>query len=161
MSEALAFARPEDLHKDIIKVSLCSLVFAQYLTHSSAIDLVNLQEFHAKCRASQELIFAQIPWASAGAERSRTTKNALANVRPVLTHHASSYSSDSTPAELTIEEQLLAELLAANEDLLGALRVYEDLERLSIEREAEAISRRDTRMDRAVSSCIFIHSFFF
>lgn len=93
-----------------------------------------------KCRASQELIYAQIPWASAGAERSR-----LANSRRQTVHE----SPDGT-VELTIEERLLAALLGANEDLLEALRVYDDLERVAVEREAEEISRRDIKMDRSV-----------
>jgi len=42
----------------------------------------------------------------------------------------------------------LAALLDSNEALLEALRVYDDLERLAVEREAEEISRRDVRMDR-------------
>ena len=41
------------------------------------------------------------------------------------------------PTELTVEEELLAALLEANEVLVSALRVYEDLERVAIEREAE------------------------
>jgi hypothetical protein len=45
----------------------------------------------------------------------------------------------------------LAALLEANEALLEALRVYDDLDRLAAEREAEEISRRDVRMDRRVS----------
>jgi hypothetical protein len=57
-------------------------------------------------------------------------------------------------AELTIEEQLLADLLGANEDLLDALRIYDDLKRIGIERQAEALSRQETRMPRSVSrSC--------
>jgi hypothetical protein len=49
-----------------------------------------------------------------------------------------------------VEEELLAALLESNEALLEALRVYDDLERLAVEREAEEISRRDVRMDRRV-----------
>ncbi|KZP30126.1 hypothetical protein FIBSPDRAFT_144645 [Athelia psychrophila] len=50
LSQALAFARPEDLKKDIIR------------------------EFWAKCHSFQALICAEIPWASELAERSRATK---------------------------------------------------------------------------------------
>lgn len=44
----------------------------------------------------------------------------------------------------------MAALLESNEALLEALRVYDDLERVAVEREAEEISRRDVRMDRRV-----------
>lgn len=50
----------------------------------------------------------------------------------------------------TVEEQLLAALLSANQELTDALRVYEDLERVKIEREAERRSRKETRMDPRV-----------
>jgi hypothetical protein len=59
---------------------------------------------------------------------------------------------EEAPRELTLEEELLAALLDSNEALLEALRVYDDLERLAVEREAEEISRRDVRMDRRVSA---------
>ncbi|OBZ74920.1 TOM1-like protein 2 [Grifola frondosa] len=109
LSESLAYAKPEDLkQKDIIR------------------------EFYARCRASQELISAQIPWAFAGAERSR---------------EAAARKEDDAP-ELTTEEKLLAALLAANEELLEALRLYDDLERVGIERDAEERSKKETRMDR-------------
>ena len=70
------------------------------------------------------------------------------------THPNGSYLSlqsrdDEAPRE---EEELLAALLESNEALLEALRVYDDLERLAVEREAEEISRRDVRMDRRVSA---------
>ncbi|KZP04036.1 hypothetical protein FIBSPDRAFT_768027, partial [Athelia psychrophila] len=129
LSQALAYARPEDLKKnDVIK------------------------EYSAKCRSSQELIYAQIPWASAGAERSRAAKGS-----PPLSqksHSNSSYPAaqtqdDDTPApESTIEEDLLAAILVSNEALTDALRLYDDLERVGIEKETEEISRRDVRMDR-------------
>lgn len=103
------------------------------------------QEFYAKCRSSQELIYAQIPWASAGAERSRqgNPPRAVNGSYPNLLSR-----EDESPTALTVEEELLAALLAANEALLEALRLYDDLERVAVEREAEEISRRDVRMDR-------------
>jgi hypothetical protein len=55
-----------------------------------------------------------------------------------------------------VEEELLAALLKSNEDLLQALSLYDDLERVAVEREAEEISRRDVRMDRRVGA--FNHS---
>lgn len=57
---------------------------------------------------------------------------------------------DEPSPELTVEEQLLAALLSANEDLTGALRVYEELERLKIERETEERSKKETRMGHRV-----------
>lgn len=55
-----------------------------------------------------------------------------------------------------MEEELLAALLDSNESLVEALRVYDDLERLAVEREAVEISRRDVRMDRRVGALIDI-----
>jgi hypothetical protein len=49
-----------------------------------------------------------------------------------------------------MEEELLAVLLESNEALLQALSLYDDLERVAVEREAEEISRGDVRMDRRV-----------
>lgn len=137
LSEALAFARPEDLKlKEIIR------------------------EFYARCRASQELISAQIPWAFAQAERSRQAAGRRGQPNGVMrpstdsripnrTDSQISLSTISSTGELTQEEQLLAALLAANEDLMEALRLYDDLERVGMEREAEERSRKETRMDRS------------
>jgi hypothetical protein len=52
-----------------------------------------------------------------------------------------------------VDEELSAALLDSDENLLEALRVYDDLEQLAVEREARGISRRDVRMDRRV--CTF------
>jgi hypothetical protein len=128
LSEALAYSGPNDLEGDVV------------------------QEFYAKCKSSQELIFAQIPWASAGAERSRALQGSPKNAR-ALPHANGSYPSlqsreDEAPAESTVEEELLAALLVTNGALQEALRSYEDIERVAVERQAEEISRRDVRMDR-------------
>ncbi|KAH9948467.1 hypothetical protein B0H21DRAFT_733432 [Amylocystis lapponica] len=134
LSEALAFAKPEDLKlKDIIR------------------------EFYARCRASQELISAQIPWAFAGAERSRQTAGRgdqqRKEMRPAPEQNRTSATTVNGNAEhaadMTTEEQLLAALLAANEDLMEALRVYDDLERVGIERDAQERSKKETRIDRS------------
>lgn len=60
--------------------------------------------------------------------------------------------------ELTPEEQLLGSLLEANEALTSVLRVYDDIERIGIEREAVERSRQEIRLDRSVSfmSCCAI-----
>ncbi|KAI0789425.1 hypothetical protein C8Q75DRAFT_765583 [Abortiporus biennis] len=130
LSEALAFAKPEDLKQKPL-----------------------IQEFYARCRASQELIFAQIPWASAGAERSRAARDERdapgkkRRTSPPRTPRKHS-DRDNTSIELTQEEQLLAALLSANEELTEALKIYDDLERMKVEKETEERSKRDTRMRR-------------
>ncbi|RPD60760.1 hypothetical protein L227DRAFT_501092 [Lentinus tigrinus ALCF2SS1-6] len=138
LSEALTYAKPEDLkNKDIIK------------------------EFYARCRASQELISAQIPWAFAQAERSReaagktTDKHKEREGRHSVDREREreqlppSPKKDKDSERLTTEEKLLAAILASNEELLEALRLYDDLERVGIERDAEERSKREIRMDRS------------
>jgi hypothetical protein len=113
-----------------------------------------LQEFYFKCRSSQELIFAQIPWASAGADRSRLARGQPGKPKLLSSLSQSEGSptgSDEEPVQLTTQEQLLAALLGANEALLEALRVYDDLERLALERRAEERSRKEMRMIGVVS----------
>lgn len=56
--------------------------------------------------------------------------------------------------EQTVEESLLGALLAANAELMEALKQYEDLERVAIERKTEERSRKEIRMERKVN-CIF------
>jgi len=51
-----------------------------------------------------------------------------------------------------MEEKLLAALLAANAELMEALKQYDDLERVAMERKAESRSRKETRMDPKVCS---------
>ncbi|KAG6882281.1 hypothetical protein C0995_015216, partial [Termitomyces sp. Mi166 len=116
LSQALALSRPEDLkRKEVIK------------------------EFYLKCRSSQELIFAQIPWASAEAEKSRVAKDKEA----MLTGQP-----EEQRLEQTKREKLLASLLSANAELMDALQQYDDLERVAIERMTEEVSRKETKMDR-------------
>ena len=64
------------------------------------------------------------------------------------------------PIELTMEEKLLAALLQANAELVEALKQYEDLERVAMERKAESRSRKETRMNRRVSKLSFKLRFF-
>ena len=112
-----------------------------HIFSGSEILLYN-QEFHSKCLASQELIIAQIPWATAGAERSRL--RALEERRQL----DKDYINTNTD---TREERLLADLLKANEDLAEALKIYDDLARLGIEKEivkaATERSQAETRMN--------------
>jgi hypothetical protein len=123
------------------------------------------QEWYSKCITSQVLIAAQIPWATVGADRSRTAREAQQqqqqqqrtakrpNGQSVLSksHRNKQGSGEESPVELTPEEQLLGALLEANEALTSVLRVYEDIERIGIEREAMERSRQETRLDRSVS----------
>ncbi|KAI6158656.1 hypothetical protein EDD17DRAFT_1620975 [Pisolithus thermaeus] len=126
LSEALAFAKPDALDGELVR------------------------EFLAKCRSSQELIHTQIPWASAGAERSRAERALQFEYRRSThgSHQDLHAGPDETPSELTMEEELLAALLDANEALFGALNMYEDLARVAVERATEERSRREVRMNR-------------
>lgn len=106
-----------------------------------------IREFHAKCVSSQELICAQIEWATAGAERSRALKNAEKGEQK-----QPEGDEEQSPPELTVEEQLLAALLGANADLLEALKQYDDLIRVGLERKVEDRSRKEVRLDRRLLS---------
>lgn len=59
-------------------------------------------------------------------------------------------NTEDVPDQLTVEEELLAALLDANEALVGALRIYDDLARVATERATEEKSKREVRMDRRV-----------
>lgn len=120
---------------------------------------IGVQEFYARCRASQELIYGQIPWASAGAERSRLAAGRGSPQAQKRTRSGDTDDqrfpvtrSDSADShvEATQEELLLAALLKSNEELTDALRQYDDLERVGIERDAEERSKKETRIDRNV-----------
>jgi hypothetical protein len=58
---------------------------------------------------------------------------------------------DEPSVELTTQEQLLAALLEANETLLEALRVYNDLERVANENQVKERSTVDARANSVVS----------
>ncbi|KAI0670647.1 hypothetical protein C8Q78DRAFT_1070191 [Trametes maxima] len=90
----------------------------EVLVYAKPQELKNdiTKELLGRARASQDLIGSQIAWATTEAEKSR-------RVAP-------------TAAETT-QEQLLAALLAAHELLTESLKMYEDLERIAIEQEAE------------------------
>ncbi|KAJ3783790.1 hypothetical protein GGU10DRAFT_359924 [Lentinula aff. detonsa] len=143
----------------------------QALVHAKVEELKKgelIKEFRLKCLSSQELIAAQIPWATAGAERSRkekerekallygenndTGRKSKERSRDwslsQLADAAGLPGAESRIDEQTTEEKLLAALLEANGELLGALGQYDDLERVAIERKAEEKSRKEIRMDR-------------
>lgn len=144
LSETLTYASPEDLReKDIIK------------------------EWHEKCITSQDLIAAQIPWATAGADRSRAARETqqLQQQRTIKRrnspngpgtpnptnkpHRHKQGNGEDSPVELTVEEQLLGALLEANGALTSVLRDYDDIERIGIERDTLERSRQEVRLDRS------------
>ncbi|KAI0688491.1 hypothetical protein BC835DRAFT_306317 [Cytidiella melzeri] len=132
LSEELTFAKPEDLKEKTV-----------------------IREFYTRCRASQELIYSQLNWAYSNAEKSREATNRVSTRQhrirsggdPPMPIHRS--NSAEEPAQLTREEELLAALLHSNEQLTEAIRLYDDLERVGLEREAEERSKKETRIDRS------------
>ncbi|KAL0061889.1 hypothetical protein AAF712_011265 [Marasmius tenuissimus] len=126
-------------------------LLSQALVHTTLEDFLSdntegqsngiIREFRVKCITSQELIAAQIPWASAGSERSRRELNAKreAEGKPI----AGEENGETT------EEKLLADLLGANEELLAALGKYEDLESVAGEKKAEEDSKKGIEGRRA------------
>ncbi|KAI9461993.1 hypothetical protein BJY52DRAFT_1185334 [Lactarius psammicola] len=142
LSEALTYASPEDLReKDIIKAGTRSIL------------------------GENDLIAAQIPWATAGADRSRAAREAqqLQQQRTIKRrnspngpgtptikpHRQKQGNGEDSPVELTPEEQLLGALLEANGALTSVLRDFDDIERIGIERETLERSRQEVRLDRS------------
>ncbi|KAJ7279096.1 hypothetical protein C8J57DRAFT_1502922 [Mycena rebaudengoi] len=125
LSSALIVAAPEDLNNAVIK------------------------EFYTKCRESQQNILLQIPWA-VEATRSRVAKEDTGNEHDQMHETSTSKLNTSTPhfespmSTLTCEEQVLADLLATSTEILEALQMYDDLERVGSEREAENRGRKAT-----------------
>lgn len=114
------------------------------------------------------MIAAQIPWATAGADRARAAREAqqqqLHQQRTIKRHNSPNGpgapakpprnkqgNGEDSPVELTPEEKLLGELLEANGALTSVLRDYDDIERIGIERETLERSRQEVRLDRSVS----------
>ncbi|KAH6911957.1 hypothetical protein BKA70DRAFT_1098583, partial [Coprinopsis sp. MPI-PUGE-AT-0042] len=96
-----------------------------------------IKELYTKCENQQKLIFSQIEWAAAQAEQSRASRN-------------SERDKNGIGDDETIEEKLLAALLGANEELLSAVRQYDDLFQIV----AEKRSRKGVRIDRRVRSVL-------
>ncbi|KZV90197.1 hypothetical protein EXIGLDRAFT_720596, partial [Exidia glandulosa HHB12029] len=132
-------------------------LLSQAMTFAKPSELLGnqvIKEFHTKCMASQDFIVAQIPWATANAERSRerlAEQQALAAVAAANVNGPTAAQQQLSHAE-TAEEQLLATLLFANQDLVEAFRQYDELERIGMqeaeEKEVEARSRVETKLDR-------------
>jgi hypothetical protein len=74
----------------------------------------------------------------------------------VNTSHDEEIPGKDEPTALTVEENLLAALLGANEALLEALRVHDDLENMALEKEAEEWSRKGGGADSAVSASLLL-----
>lgn len=94
---------------------------------------------------------AQISWATAQAERSREELRRM---------YLDENGMETRPIPTSKEEELLAALLGANQDLLEAFRIYDDLELLRVaeqeELEVAERSRKETKLDRTV--CFPCHS---
>ena len=72
------------------------------------------------------------------AERSR------ANKQPDIAERRASVDiSHTSPVELTTEEELLEALLVANEELLQALKQWDDLHRLEV---GDSLSKKEMRL---------------
>jgi hypothetical protein len=115
LSEALSFAGPGHQENDIIKV----LPIPRTDREEQYLLMISSQEFYAKCLSSQELICAQIPWASAGAERASNER----------TRHLQRMDPDLRELENqrlgpTNEEKLLSALLSSNAALVDAIEMH-------------------------------------
>ncbi|KAJ7468550.1 kinase-like domain-containing protein [Mycena latifolia] len=129
----------------------------EVLAMTAPEDLGNalITEFHEVCITLQKRISMQIPWVLGRAERARLVKDdreerverrdRYSGKNHKITGNPNTQEIDSdTTGESTREEELLVELLSANVELLEALRIYDDLERLATERE---VGRKTTRVD--------------
>jgi len=81
------------------------------------------------------MIIAQIPWASAGAARSRAKREETPN------------------PELTKQEKLLAALLAANQELVDVFKCYDDLQ-AAVNAEQEKIGHNRGRMEQKADATV-------
>ncbi|CAE6464433.1 unnamed protein product [Rhizoctonia solani] len=119
--------------QDNCRILADSLVYA---TPDSVTSNTVIKEFREKCMKSQEIIGAQIDWATAAADRARTDQLAL-------------NSGEIGP---TVEEQLLQALVMAHGELIDVFKTYDDLERIAIsereEAEVRARSKVELRLDR-------------
>ncbi|CAE6417258.1 unnamed protein product [Rhizoctonia solani] len=123
-----------EIARDNCRILADSLVYA---TPESITSNNVIKEFRGKCMKSQEIIGAQIEWATAAADRAREDQHALKG-----------------PGEIapTAEEQLLQALVMAHGELNDVFKTYDDLERIAIsereEAEVRARSKVELRLDR-------------
>ncbi|KAH9025575.1 hypothetical protein EDB85DRAFT_2149658 [Lactarius pseudohatsudake] len=132
LSEALTYASPEDLReKDILKAGTRS-TFGENVANN-------------------------IPWATAGADRSRAAREAQQRtIKRRNSPHRQNQKQGN--GEDSPEEQLLGALLEANGALTSVLRDYDDIERIGIERETLEHSRQEVRLDRSMTAAMFTTS---
>lgn len=101
------------------------------------------QEYYDKCTHSENLLTSQITWASSQAERLKE----LGDLPP------ETLADPPHPKS----EKLLEAILAANHEVMEAIRIYDDLKRMGEEalqeREVAERSKRDVRLDRTVCLC--------
>ncbi|KAJ7778428.1 hypothetical protein B0H16DRAFT_886714 [Mycena metata] len=121
LSEVLAMTPSQGLRNPTITVGLKE-IWAIRIFSSTCV-----QELYQKCVESQEAIFSQIPWASAGAERSRAIQQ----------RESTTGNERLAAPAFTWEEGLLLEMLAANEALIGAIRLYDELAPAAVQRDEE------------------------
>lgn len=105
-------------------------------------------EFSMKVNLSQDFLVAQIPWATAQADRSRGKLNEEAAT-------ARAQGREFKQVTETKEESLVAALLDANERLVEASSMLEGIRKTQEEEEEEARvterSKVEVRVDRTVS----------
>jgi len=134
LSEALSFAKPIELASNLV-----------------------IKEFHTKCMGSQDFIVAQIPWATVISGRSRDKLQEQQAIAASI--QGEEGQQQQTPE--TAEEQLLAALLQANQDLVEVFKQYDELERLGMheqeENEVALRSLHETKLDPKVSPCPIKH----
>ncbi|KAG8681829.1 hypothetical protein FRC08_015372 [Ceratobasidium sp. 394] len=125
-----------EISRDNCRILGESLVYA---TTETILEDPIIQEFRQKCLKSQEIVAAQIDWATAQADRARAKQLALVG-----------------PGELvptTAEEQLLDALCTANMELNDVFKTYDDIQRVAISEREEAEvrerSRVELRLDRS------------
>ncbi|KAJ1302176.1 hypothetical protein OPQ81_001004 [Rhizoctonia solani] len=123
-----------EIARDNCRILADSLVYA---TPDSITSNPLIKEFREKCMRSQEIIGAQIDWATAAADRAREKQNSV---------------NGSGEAAPTVEEQLLHALVTAHGELNDVFKTYDDLERIAInereEAEVRARSKVELRLDR-------------
>ncbi|PWN50642.1 hypothetical protein IE53DRAFT_387047 [Violaceomyces palustris] len=133
------------LHEECqIARSNAAVLVETLATEGFTNDLVD--EFYNKVQVSQDFLVAQIPWATAQADRSRD-----------LIHEAQSLANSEdrqfSQVAKTVEESLLADLLDANERLVEASTLVEDGRRIQREEEEERrvteMSKVEVRVDRS------------
>lgn len=120
LEESLIYATPESVTEEpSIQVRFKIGTSRAYKTHYLRIS----QEFRQKCIKSQEMIGAQLDWATTIADRAHAEQLLLVGPGKV--------------APTTVEEQLLHTLVTVNKELNNVLKTYDDLERMALSEHEE------------------------